>query len=101
MLVFLVVAAVMTAIAAVIDFRTEQIPNWVTLPPLAVAPIAHAIHMGARGGTTEALWALAYSVAGAVICALVPLLMYRANAIGGGDVKIFAALGALCFPMVG
>ena len=98
---FLIAAAVMTALAAWTDARTGHIPNWITLVPLGVAPFAHALIAGVRVGATEALIAFAYSVVGAIVCALVPLLLYRVSAIGGGDVKLLAALGAVCMPMLG
>src|SRR6185503_12554073 len=34
-------------------------------------------------------------------CALLPAGLYMRNAIGGGDVKLFAAVGALCHPLLG
>jgi prepilin peptidase CpaA len=36
-----------------------------------------------------------------LLCGLVPLVMWRKGAIGGGDVKLFAALGALTLPRFG
>ena len=42
-----------------------------------------------------------FSVAGACVTAVVPLVLYRQNAIGGGDLKLLAALGALCHPSLG
>jgi prepilin peptidase CpaA len=98
---FLIAAALMTAVAAWTDFRTGHIPNPVTLVPLAAAPFAHATYAGLHAGTHAALIAFAYSVVGAVVCGLVPLFLYRLSAIGGGDVKLLAALGALCMPMLG
>jgi prepilin peptidase CpaA len=98
---FLIAAVVMTAIAAWTDARKGEIPNWITLWPLGLAPIAHAALAGAREGGKEALIAIAYSVVGAVVCSIVPLILYRMSAIGGGDVKLFAALGAVCMPMLG
>jgi prepilin peptidase CpaA len=67
----------------------------------AAAPFAHATYAGLHAGTHAALIAFAYSVVGAVVCGLVPLFLYRLSAIGGGDVKLLAALGALCMPMLG
>ena len=99
--VFLIAAVLMTAVAAWTDARTGHIPNWVTLLPLGIAPVAHAVFACVRGGGKEALFAAAYSIVGAFVCALVPLLLYRASAIGGGDVKVLAALGAICMPMLG
>ena len=77
----------LTCVAAATDARNGTIPNWLTLPSLALAPLAHALHAGPG--------ALAWSLAGSAACALVPLVMFRSGAMGGGDVKLFAAAGAL------
>ena len=45
--------------------------------------------------------AAGFSLLGAAVCAAVPLALWRAQAIGGGDVKLFAALGALLQTLVG
>jgi prepilin peptidase CpaA len=77
----------LTCVAALTDARNGTIPNWLTLPTLALAPLAHALQSGPG--------ALAWSLASAAVCGLVPLLLFRAGAMGGGDVKLFAAAGAL------
>lgn len=74
-------------VAAFTDARTGRIPNWLTLPLLGVGPLVAAFHGG--------LSALLFSVLGALVCGLVPLLLFARNAMGGGDVKLFAALGGL------
>lgn len=76
-----------TAIAAVTDARTGLIPNWLTLPSLLTAPLVHGFSAGPG--------ALAWACLAALVCGLVPLLLFRHDAIGGGDVKLFAGLGAL------
>jgi prepilin peptidase CpaA len=38
---------------------------------------------------------LLLAMAGALVTALVPLLLFKMNAMGGGDVKLLAALGAV------
>ncbi len=103
MLGFLVAALVVAAAAAWTDWRTGLIPNWLSIGALGCAPIAHAIYSLVAGGFTvqEALLNACYSVLGAVACGLLPLLLYNKNAIGGGDVKLFVAIGALCRPLLG
>lgn len=88
---FLVVA--LTVTAAVTDARRGVIPNWLTLPCALGAPLAHL----AVGGPSAAL----VSVLGLGLCALVPWLLFLRSAIGGGDVKLFAAIGALAGPRIG
>jgi prepilin peptidase CpaA len=76
-----------TAVAAVTDARTGLIPNWLTLPSLLGALLVHGV-IGGPG-------ALGWATLSGLSCGLVPLVLFRARAIGGGDVKLFAGLGAL------
>jgi prepilin peptidase CpaA len=88
-------AAIASLLAAVWDARTGRIPNSLTLPFIGLALILNGAN-GARG--------LALSGAGLVVAAFVPVLLYRVSrgrGIGGGDVKLLAALGALLGPMKG
>ena len=80
-------------IAAVTDARTGKIPNWLTFGSLGLALLWHA---GLWQGkyTAEALLGL---LAGGFI-PLVSFLWSRGRAIGGGDVKLLAALGAWLGP---
>ncbi|AKT36530.1 prepilin peptidase [Chondromyces crocatus] len=102
---FLASAIVITAIAAWYDWRTGEIPNWVTLGPLAVAPCLHFIAPLLAGRDFQAaMEGAGSSILGAVLCALVPVLLYRVSegrAFGGGDVKLLAAVGAILRPLVG
>ena len=98
---FFVAAVVVSALAAWSDWRTGEIPNWMTLGPLLVAPVAHAVVNYVYAGSSAALEAGLFSVLGAVACGAVPLILYRFEAIGGGDIKLLAAMGAICRPMVG
>ena len=41
------------------------------------------------------------SILGAATCAFVPFLMFRSGGMAGGDVKLLAALGAICLPTLG
>jgi len=93
---FLVAAAIISAIAAASDLRTGEIPNWLTLGTLLVAPVVHIVvaagrHMGAQASLLEG----GGSLLGAVACVVVPAVLYRQDAIGGGDVKLLAGMGAL------
>jgi len=99
---FLVAAAVISAIAAASDLRTGEIPNWLSLGTLLVAPIAHIAdgmvkHMGGHGALVEG----GSSLLGALACSIVPAVLYRQDAIGGGDVKLLAGMGALLQPRIG
>jgi prepilin peptidase CpaA len=81
-----IVTVVIGLTAAIIDWRTGKIPNWLTLPALALAPLVHFAALGGPG--------LAFSVFGLLGCGLLPYFLFRMDAMGGGDVKLLAALGA-------
>jgi prepilin peptidase CpaA len=80
----------MTLAAAWTDARTGRIPNLLTLPALPLGLGLGAIQAGWLGLGSAAL--------GALLCFAVPYVLFkssRGQAIGGGDVKLFAGLGAL------
>lgn len=74
-------------IAAFTDVRKGEIPNWLTLPILLLAPIAHGLASGVSG--------LLDSVIGLLVCAIVPLILFYRGGMAAGDVKVFAAIGAV------
>jgi len=86
-MVFTVLTLVLVTVATFWDWRTGQIPNWLTLPPLFLVPLAFGVMFGADQ--------LLMSLAGLFGCGLFPYLLFRRKAMGGGDVKLFAALGAI------
>ena len=90
-----IIALLIAVIAAVADVRRGIIPNWLTLPWLVAAPLLHFALFGAQA----ALW----SVVGILVCAVVPLILRSAStdAMGGGDLKLFAAFGGLLGPGLG
>ena len=96
MVAFLVVAMVVTGFAAVTDWRTGHIPNWLTLGALAIAPFAHIVY-GVQHGLhgADAFLEGCFSLVGAAVTGIVPIILYRQDAIGGGDVKLLLALGAV------
>ena len=76
---------VFVSTAAWWDFRTQRIPNTITIAGLAVALILRA-PLGVD--------ALMHGLAGVCITLLVSLALYALRAIGGGDVKLLAGIGA-------
>jgi len=89
----LAAAATVSIVAAVTDNRKGRIPNWLTLPAAVLGIAAHAV-MGGLGQ-------VGISLLGLLLAAAVPVILYKVSqgrAIGGGDVKLFAALGAWLGP---
>ena len=97
----IIAAALVAGIAAWTDLRSGKIPNWLTLGSLAVAPVVHFLAAFLTGPLDSAIQAAGYSVLGACIVGLVPVLLYRMGGIYGGDVKLLAAIGAICGTSVG
>lgn len=92
----------MCLIAAITDSRSGKIPNALTYPVLLLSPPAHFALALARGETLrDAFGQVALSLLGLLACGLVPFLLWRRGGMGGGDVKLFAALGALTLPRFG
>ncbi len=100
-LVFPVVALLASLACAVTDMRTGKMPNVITLGTLAAAPLLHFALAASSGGLSAGLLAAGTSVLGALLCTVVPAILYRAGGLGGGDLKLFAALGALLHPVMG
>lgn len=94
-------ATLLTACAAWTDYRSGHIPNKLTLIGFVVAVAAHFVHGTSFGGARGGLEQAGLALGGAMLCALVPLFMFVKGAMGGGDVKLFAALGALLHPLGG
>ena len=100
--VVFIVAIAVAAIAALTDWRRGEIPNWLTYGALALGPLLHAGRMLAAHLPMEsALTEGGYSIVGALVASIVPALLYKQGAIGGGDLKLLACLGALLQTMLG
>ena len=101
MSLFLLFTVFVCAYAALSDFRTGLIPNWLTLGALVAGVLGHLVYGSLLVDGWTGLHESAASVAGLVLCALAPGILYWKGAMGGGDLKLFAAIGALCQPLVG
>lgn len=86
-------ALILTAIAAFTDWRTGEIPNWITLPPLFAGPIIHGLSNGVDG--------FAGSLLAIAFCGLVPFVMWKLEGMEAGDLKLFVGIAAIVGPDVG
>jgi prepilin peptidase CpaA len=101
MSMFLLFTVAVCAFAALSDFRTGLIPNWLTLGALVAGVLGHLVYGSLLVDFRTGLHEGAAAVAGLLLCAAAPGVMYWKGAMGGGDLKLFAAIGALCQPLVG
>jgi prepilin peptidase CpaA len=92
---------VVSAIAAAWDMKTGRIPNWLTLGGVAAGVTGHLAQGVIAMSWQAALYGALLSIAGAVFCSIAPLVLYAKGGMGGGDLKLFAAIGALCHPLLG
>lgn len=105
-----VLCVVIAAIGAWTDYRTRQIPNWLTFGGIGLGVALQAL-LGHRGiemaqfGGETAIGGIVHALLGAVVCGLPLWVLFRKEieredgtmdtVSGGGDVKILAAMGAL------
>ena len=79
--------ALIVLAAAVSDVRSRNIPNWLTLGGIAAGLALHTYLTGWAG--------LKFSAAGFGLAAVIFLPLFALRFLGGGDVKLMAAVGAL------
>jgi prepilin peptidase CpaA len=91
----------LTAVAAFQDLRTGLIPNRVVLAGAIVGLGVSWTSAAVSGGGSGLLSAVGLSLLGLVLVGAVPMLLYRAGGIGGGDVKLLATVGAVLGPYMG
>ena len=77
--------------AAGIDLRRRRIPNWLTFT-MAIAGIAQSFLQHHTITPTQSLGGLGVGF-------VLPLILFILNAVGGGDVKLLAAVGAWVGPL--
>ncbi|MBI4471540.1 MAG: prepilin peptidase [Acidobacteria bacterium] len=82
----LVLIAVVLA-AAWSDLKTRRIPNWITVPGAVLGVLLQSVYGGVNGAIS--------SLTGAAVGFAVFMVLYITGGMGAGDVKLFAAVGAL------
>jgi prepilin peptidase CpaA len=84
---YLLIGAVLVAsVGAISDVRKARIPNWLTYSSLVAALVLRSTLMGWPGFKSGALGMLA---AGGIF-----LILFVVGAMGGGDMKLMASIGA-------
>jgi prepilin peptidase CpaA len=95
------ICLVVVLVAVGSDILTRRIPNLVTLGGLVVGLAVHAAAGFVERGLLGGFRGIGFALLGAVACGLVPFLAWKKGEMGGGDVKLFAAIGALVGPALG
>lgn len=85
-----IAAAVVSVSACVTDLRWRRIPNLLTFAGAAAALVFYSATQGLSG--------LGFSAAGFAIGLVIFLPLFVVRGLGGGDVKLMAALGAWIGP---
>jgi len=88
--IMIIMLTALLIIASYTDLQWSRIPNWLTFPAMGLGMALHAW----IGGLGDALFGLAGLGVGMGLF----LLPYACKAIGAGDVKLMAAVGAIVGP---
>jgi prepilin peptidase CpaA len=83
---------VLTLTAAAYDWKYRIVPNWLTLAGVIAGLTINTLLSGRSGS-----W---LAISGAGFALLVYLPLYALRAMGAGDVKLMAAVGALMGPFI-
>jgi prepilin peptidase CpaA len=81
-----ILLVLVVVLAAFFDLRSRRIPNWVSLPGVALGLFLNSFLYG-----TDGLW---YSFKGLALAFAVYFVFYLLRGMGAGDVKLMAAVGA-------
>jgi prepilin peptidase CpaA len=85
-------ALCLTLLAAVVDWRSRRIPNWLTVPGVFIGILMHAVISGWTGAK------MSLEGAGLALVLLLPFVLLRA--LGAGDWKLMGAVGAFLGPVL-
>jgi prepilin peptidase CpaA len=109
--VFLTALAGVLAVASYTDERTMKVPKWLTLPALGLGLLLSALRGGLLAAHAMPVWLFAgpgpvlgvldgllFALAGLVVGFVLFFGLWVLGFCGGGDVKLFAALGAWLGP---
>ena len=82
--------ALLVALAAIYDLRVRKIPNWLNVTGAIAGIGLNTVLFAARG--------LAMACLGLALALAVYILLYLVRAMGAGDAKLMAAVGAIAGP---
>ncbi len=83
---FLIAAVLVASTGAVCDVRSARIPNWLTYSSLAAALVLRFVASGWSG--------LKGGLVGVLVAGGIFLILFFVGAMGGGDLKLMASVGA-------
>jgi prepilin peptidase CpaA len=95
------VALGVTAVAAGFDIASRNIPNPITFGGILAGFALNTWSGFGLAGASGAARALAVSALGVFLSAFIPLVFFIRGEMGGGDVKLMAAIGAIVGPLLG
>jgi len=85
--IFTVLLILLLVMSVYHDYRTQKIPNKITIPAIAAGVILSTVYFGFSG-----LWS---SLLGFIVGFLIFFLPFILGGMGAGDVKLMAAIGAV------
>jgi len=83
-----------TGVAAVLDWRTKRLPNWLTVTAFFAALLFHIIYGWSQGGFGKAGQQFLFAMGGFGTGFGILLILWLIGSGGGGGVKFMGALGA-------
>lgn len=86
----LLIALLLAGAGAITDLWQRRIPNWLTYPGILAGGFLQSVFFGWRGLLT--------ALAGCALAGGAMLVLYVIRAMGGGDVKLLAAIGSVVGP---
>jgi len=97
-IVLQVLLAAIALVAAVFDVRFRRIPNWLTLSGVILGIVLNAF-LNSSGERWFDGYNWRSSLAGFGLASLIYFPLYLLRAMGAGDVKLMAAVGAIIGPV--